>query len=100
LDLWATKALLADYQDMRAKALVVLNRMPPRGKAAALIRHEIEKLSWPMACQHVGNRQAYVVTMGAGLGITEIAPSSMAGRELDALAAEIVEKMNKVRLVA
>ncbi len=100
LDLWATKSLLADYQDVRDKALVVLNRMPPRGKAAALIRQEIEKLSWPMARQHIGNRQAYVVTMGAGMGVTEIAPSSTAGEEIKALAAEIVERMTKVRLAA
>ena len=100
LDLWATKSLLADYQDVRAKALVVLNRMPPRGKAAALIRQEIEKLSWPMARQHIGNRQAYVATMGTGMGITEIAPSSMAGHEVAALAAEILGKITKVQLVA
>ncbi|MEZ5935991.1 MAG: ParA family protein [Alphaproteobacteria bacterium] len=100
LDLWATKSLLADYEDVRGKALVVLNRMPPRGIPAALIRREIEKLSWPMARQHIGNRQAYVVTMGTGMGIAEIAPSSVAGQEMGALTAEILQRMSKVRLVA
>ena len=41
LDLWATRSLLADCRDLAGKALVVLNRMPPRGKAAALIRQEL-----------------------------------------------------------
>lgn len=100
LDLWATKKLLADYQDNRAKSLVVLNRMPPRGKAADMIRQEIERLSWPMARQHMGNRQAYVVSMGAGLGVTEIAPSSVAGQEIAALALELLEKTTNARLVA
>lgn len=100
LDLWATKSLLADYEDVRAKALVVLNRMPPRGKAAAMIRQEIEKLSWPMARHHIGNRQAYVATMGTGMGISEIAPSSKAAHEMGVLAAEILERTSTVRLVA
>lgn len=100
LDLWATRALLSKHQDLRSEALVVLNRMPPRGKAALLIRHEIEKLGWPMARQPIGNRQAYVAAMGAGLGVTEAAPSSLAAQEINALAAEIIERMAGVRLVA
>lgn len=100
LDLWATRELLASNQKIRNKALVVLNRMPSHGKAAALIRQEIEKLSWPMARQHLGNRQAYAATLGSGLGIAEVAPSSLAGQEVSVLAAEVVERMKRFRLVA
>ena len=53
-----------------------------------------------MARQPIGNRQAYVVTMGTGTGIAEIAPSSKAGEEIQALAAEVVERMTKLRLAA
>jgi chromosome partitioning protein len=100
LDLWATKGLLAKNTGLRDKALVVLNRMPPRGNAAALIRHEIEKLSWPMARQHIGNRQAFAATMGMGLSVAEVAPSSIAAREIDGLAKEILGRVSNLPLVA
>ena len=44
LDLWATKALLESNQSLQDRSLIVLNRMPPRGKAAELIRQEVEKI--------------------------------------------------------
>lgn len=100
LDLWATKTLLASNPGLRSKALVVLNRMPPRGKAATLIRQELVKLAWPMARHHLGNRQAYAATLGAGLGVAEVASASMAGQEISALAAEIIERLDGVQLVA
>lgn len=100
LDLWATKDLMERHPEVRSKSLVVLNRMPPRGKAASMIREEIEKLSWPMARQHIGNRQAFVATIGAGLGVADVAPSSLAGAEIDALASEILERMAAFRLAA
>lgn len=93
LDLWATKTLLEGNPRLREKAIVVLNRMPPRGKAAALIREKIERLSWPMARQLIGNRQAYAATMGMGLGVSEVAAQSVAGREIDALANEVLERV-------
>jgi chromosome partitioning protein len=100
LDLWATSALLANSADLLDKALVVLNRMPPRGNAAAMIRREIERLAWPMARQYVGNRQAYAATMGMGLSVIEVAPTSIAAQETDGLASEILERAADLPLVA
>ena len=99
-DLWATKALLANRPDLLGRFLVVLNRMPARGKASALIRQEIEKLGWPLAAQHIGNRQAYVQAVGMGLGVTETAPASQAGQEIGTLALEILERLFGDRMVA
>lgn len=92
LDLWATRTLFENNPDLQINALVVLNRMPPRGKAADLIKQEVEKLPWPLARQLIGNRQAYAATMGVGLGVAEVAPLSLAGREISALAAEMLER--------
>ena len=100
LDLWATRSLLTTNSCFREKALVVLNRMPPRGRAAALVRQEIEKLAWPMARQHIGNRQAFAATLGMGLSIVEVAPSSMAAQEIDGLASEILGRISNLPLVA
>ena len=100
LDLWATKPLLSRSQDLGSKCLVVLNRVPARSKSATMIRCEIDNLGWPVARQSLGNRQAYAATMGAGLGVTEVAPSSLAGREMMALATEILELIPRIRLAA
>ena len=99
LDLWATKTLLVDNAGLQAKALVVLNRMPPRGRAAALVKQEIEKLAWPMAQQYIGNRQAFAATMGVGLSVTEVAPLSTAAKEIDRLASEILARVTQLPLV-
>lgn len=53
-----------------------------------------------MARQHIDNRQAVASTMGKGLGVTEVAPSSLAGLAISALAAEIVERLSGLQSVA
>ncbi|MEL6965322.1 MAG: ParA family protein [Pseudomonadota bacterium] len=100
LDLWATKSLLMDNADLRDKAMVVLNRMPPRGRAAALVRHQVEKLAWPMAQQCIGNRQAFAATMGVGLSVAEVVPVSVAAGEIDRLAMEVLTRVAELPLVA
>lgn len=100
LDLWATRALLAKNAGLQDKALVVLNRMPPRGNAAALVRQEIEKLNWPVARQHIGNRQAFAATMGIGLSIAEVAPASIAAQEIEGLVSEVLGRVSNLQLVA
>ncbi len=100
LDLWATRTLLMNNAHLRDKVLVVLNRMPSRGKAATLVRQEIEKLAWPMARQHIGNRQAFAATMGMGLSVAEAASSSIAAQEIGGLASEVLERISDLPLVA
>ncbi len=99
-DLWATQSLLESHHGLSAKSLVVLNRVPPRSKAASQVRQSLSKMSCPLAQQSIGNRQAYAATMGVGLGVMEVEPSSLAGQEINALAAEIVERHSETRLVA
>ena len=93
LDVWATKATLEFAQSDRTDALLVLNRVPPRGRAAEMIRAEIEAASWPLAAASLGNRQAFAASIGEGRGVAETAPGSAAGQEIGALAEEVLARL-------
>ena len=80
LDVWATKPTLEYARSERTDALLVLNRVPPRGRAAATIRAEIEAAGWPLAATSLGNRQAFAASIGEGRGVAETAPASPARR--------------------
>lgn len=93
LDLWATEATLALAEAEKTKALLVLNRMPPRSLAADAVAAEIKKKKWPLARNRLGNRQAFAASINEGKGVIETARKSAAGKEIDALAKEILRKM-------
>ena len=93
LDVWATKATLEFAQSDRTDALLVLNRVPPRGRAADLIRAEIGAAGWPLAAASLGNRQAFAASIGEGRGVAETAPGSAAGQEIGALAEEVLARL-------
>ena len=60
----------------RTAALLVLNRVPPRGRAAEQMRAEIAAQRWPVAGALLGNRQAYAASIGEGRGVAETAPEA------------------------
>ena len=93
LDLWSSKATLDLAQAAGTDALLVLNRVPPRGRAADAIRGEIEGERWPLAVASLGNRQAFAASIGEGRGVAETAPRSPAGQEIAALAAEVLARL-------
>jgi chromosome partitioning protein len=93
LDVWATEATLKYARSQRTPALLVLNRMPARGRAAAMVRAEIEAAGWPLAATSLGNRQAFAASIGEGRGVAETAPESPAGHEIAALASEILARL-------
>lgn len=93
LDVWASKTTLDLAETVGTKALLVLNRVPARGRAAEAIRAEIEAERWPLATASLGNRQAFAASIGAGQGVAESAPASAAGLEIKALAAEVAGRL-------
>ena len=93
LDLWATEATLDLAEAEKTKALLVLNRVPPRSLAADAVADEIEKKKWPLARNRLGNRQAFAASINEGKGVIETAHSSAAGKEIDALAKEILRRL-------
>lgn len=93
LDLWATLPTLDLATAENTKALLVLNRVPPRGRAADAVRAEIQSNKWPLARNSLGNRQAFAASVNEGCGVAETAPRTAAGLEVDALAKEIRRRL-------
>ena len=95
MDLWATKATLDLARTERRPALVVLNRMPSRGRLAEQMRAKFAELGAPVASSSLGSRVAFAAALLDGLGIAEQAPSSPAAAEMTALAAEILSRLDR-----
>jgi chromosome partitioning protein len=93
LDVWSTRPTLEIAELERTGALLVLNRVPPRSRAADRIRAEIEAQGWPLAHASLGNRQAFAASIAEGRGVAETAPSSAAGQEIAALADEVRRRL-------
>jgi chromosome partitioning protein len=93
LDLWATAPTLELADRERTQALIVLNRVPPRGRAADAVREEIHRRGWPAATAALGNRQAFAASIAEGAGVVEAAGRSAAASEATALADEVLKRL-------
>jgi chromosome partitioning protein len=71
LDLWATAATLKMARDERRRALVVLNRVPPRSGLTDDIAAELARSGASIAAARIGNRIALARAMALGLGVVE-----------------------------
>jgi chromosome partitioning protein len=89
MDLWATKPTLELARREKSQALLVLNRLPSRGKLADLIRARIDDEKMPVAQTTLGNRSAFAASMMDGKGVVETQPKGTAAAEISGLAAEI-----------
>jgi chromosome partitioning protein len=90
LDLWATGPTLALAAEARKPVLLVLNRVPARSAIADAMAVEAAAQGVRLATTRLGNRAGFAASMIAGRGIAETAPSSVAAREVAALAEEIL----------
>lgn len=88
-DIWASKATFDLAAAERRQAFLVMNRVPPRGRAIEEARAAIGRLGWPTLGASLGNRQSYVASFGKGLGVIESEPRSVAAEEVRQLCAEI-----------
>jgi chromosome partitioning protein len=93
MDLWATQATLDMAKAERVPALIVLNRVPARSRAADEVAAEVATMGVPLADQRIGNRVALASAMHRGKGITEYEASSTAAQEIEALAREILGRV-------
>jgi chromosome partitioning protein len=84
MDLWATAPTLALAREERRPAMLVINRMPPRSTLATDMVEKLNALDAGVCRVALGNRTAYASSLGAGLGVTEAEPGSVAARELAA----------------
>ena len=97
MDLWATKVTLDLAKAEKRPALVILNRMPARGKLADQMRSRYAELGTPVADTVLGSRVAFASSMLEGKGISELGGAGAAGQEMTALAAEILKRLDPVQ---
>jgi len=93
MDLWAIQPTLRLAQTEKVPVLVVLNRVPPRGKIIETIRGKLADDALPVATGMLGNRLPFAASMMLGRSVLETAPRSPAAAEIRALAGEIEARL-------
>lgn len=93
MDLWSTRPTLAMIANEKVPALIVLNRVPPRGRLMDKVRAQLAEESLPVATSTLGNRVAFAAAMMEGQAVTESEPESAAALEVRALAREIEARL-------
>ncbi len=95
MDLWATRATLDLAMKEKRPALLVINRLPPRGKLPETVLAALRESGTPIAQSTLGNRMAFASSMMEGRGVVETAHGTQASDETEALAAEIVARAGR-----
>ncbi len=90
MDLWATKPTLELAKKENTPCMLILNRVPPRGKIVDIVKEKIRDMGHPCADSQLGNRTAFATSMMEGRGVVESAKSSLAAQEINALTDEIL----------
>lgn len=90
MDWWATAPTVEMANKEKTPLLLVLNRLPSRGKLNDQIRANIAAAKLPLASASLGNRSAFAASMMEGKGVSETQPRGVATGEIAALAREIV----------
>ena len=90
-DLWAAEGTLKLALSEKRPAALVLNRTPKASKLRDAVETEIARQGFRLCSATLGNRAGFANAFAAGLGVTEMAPRSLASAELQALLAEILE---------
>jgi chromosome partitioning protein len=93
MDIWATGATMDLARTSKVPVLLVLNRVPPRGKVIDMMRQQLAKDKLPVATAALGNRVAFVASMLEGQAVVETAPRSAASAEIRNLVKEIESKL-------
>lgn len=93
MDVWAMRATLQMAEREKARVLLVLNRVPPRGRMADEMRARLHRDKLPLAEASLGNRMAFAASLLDGQGVTETQPSSVAAVEIRALVDEILKAL-------
>ena len=88
-DVWASAATLEMAAREKLPHAVVLNRFPPRGRAAEAAAAALVAGGAPVLTPRIGTRAAFADAFMQGAGVTETARSSKAAGEITALAAAL-----------
>lgn len=90
VDVWATKAVLDMCEAEATAAKIVLNRVPPRGRAADDIRAALTADGVEVMSTQIGNRVAFAQGLAQGLTVLGMPGQARAKEELDAFAKELL----------
>lgn len=92
VDLWATRSTL-DLIGGGPPGVIVLNRVPPRGKLAGEMIAAMRDFGGDIAGAALGNRVAYAESLGRGLTVLERGGNAKATEEITGLAAELASRL-------
>jgi chromosome partitioning protein len=93
VDVWSSEATLRIADRESVPPLVVINRVPPRGRITDAMVDAILRFGADVAAAKIGNRVAFAEAMGEGSTVMEMAPGSKGAEEICALAREISQRM-------
>ncbi|MBK1663147.1 cobyrinic acid a,c-diamide synthase [Rhodospirillum rubrum] len=94
MDLWATAATLDLARKEHTETLLVLNRVPPRGRLPEVIEARLQADDLPIAKTRIGNRTALAASLLEGKGVVETDRGSRAAEEIRALAGEVLAHLS------
>lgn len=97
MDLWATQPTIDLVHKENGEMLLVLNRMPPRGKLPDAINAQLHEGGLPVADTTLGSRVAFANSMMVGKGVLETESRSTAADEVVHLAGELTKRLAKVK---
>lgn len=89
MDVWATERTLAQAAEEDAKALAVLNRVPPRANLTEEMAAKLSEMGCQAAKSRIGNRVAFASAFAEGKAVIEAQPRGRAADEIRALAREV-----------
>lgn len=92
MDLWATEPTLTLAASEKVPALIVMNRVPPRGRVAEQVADMVVKMDADLAETRIGNRMALAEALMEGRGVTE-GRRNRARDEIEALADEVLKRL-------
>ena len=90
-DLWAAEGTLKLAATERRPVALMLNRTPAKSRLRTAIEADIAARGLSLLPTTLGNRGAYAQAFAQGMGVTEIARPGLAGAEMAALAAAVLE---------
>jgi chromosome partitioning protein len=92
-DVWASRATLEMVAKEKIPHAIVLNRVPPRGKAAEAAAATLARSGAPVLETTLGQRSRFVEAFMKGAGATEMPRAGKAGAEVEDLARELLARL-------
>jgi chromosome partitioning protein len=93
VDVWATDGVIDLARRAGREVTVVINRARPGTRLAQEIAESVAALDATVSTTQLGNRVAYAESLGRGLGAIELSRTPALREELEALTAEVLERL-------